>query len=79
VGVIGRLRRWLGKVDEATAEVELAALEQVHRAEGAVDEATGGRLFDALEKADEEAEALHARLHPGEHEQVEEEEPREGS
>jgi hypothetical protein len=66
--LLGRLRTWLGRVDEATTEAELAALEGVHKAEDAVDEATGGRLYDALEKADEEAEALHARLHPGERE-----------
>jgi len=64
--VLGALRRWLGRVDEATTDVELSALEHVHRAEDAVDEATGGRLYDVLEKADDEAEALHHRLHPDE-------------
>jgi hypothetical protein len=66
VGVLDRLRRWLGRVDDATTEVELGALDGLHRAEDALDDATGGRLYDALEKADEEAEALHARLHPDE-------------
>jgi hypothetical protein len=66
MGVLAALRRWLGKADEATTEFELSTIEHVHRAEDAVDEATGGRFYDALEKADEEAEALHHRLHPGE-------------
>jgi hypothetical protein len=69
MGVLGRLRRWLGRIDDATTEVELSTLEGMHRAEDAVDEATGGRLYGVLDKADEEAEALHARLHPGEDEQ----------
>jgi hypothetical protein len=63
MGVLDRLRRWLGRADQATAEVEFAAMEGVHRAEDAVDEATGGRFYDALERADEEAGELLERLH----------------
>ena len=36
-------------------EVDYAALDAVHHAEDRVDDATGGRYYDAVEKADEEA------------------------
>ena len=49
-------------------EVDYAALDAVHSAEDRVDGATGGRYYDAVEKADEEAGELLERLHlDGEH------------
>lgn len=44
-------------------EAELGVLAAVHRAEDAVDEATGGRFYDAVEKIDEEADELGEKLH----------------
>jgi hypothetical protein len=35
----------------------------VHHAEDRIDDATGGRYYDAVEKADEEAGELLERLH----------------
>jgi hypothetical protein len=63
VGVIDRLRSWLGRADRAVTEVELSAMDRMHRAEDAADDATGGRFYDTLERADEEAEELLERLH----------------
>jgi hypothetical protein len=63
VGVLDRLRRWLGKADEATTEIEFAAMAGMHRAEDAVDDASGGRFYDAVERVDEEAGDLLERLH----------------
>ncbi len=75
MGVLDRLRRWLGRADDAAAGVERAAMEGLHKAEDAVDHATGGRLYDTLEKADEEAEELVERPHGDEHEHGHEHEP----
>jgi hypothetical protein len=44
-------------------EADYAALDAVHHAEDRLDEATGGRFYDAVEKADEEAGELLDRLH----------------
>ena len=44
-------------------EVDYAALDAVHGAEDRIDDATGGRYYDAVEKADEEAGELLERLH----------------
>lgn len=61
--LLDRLRSWIWKAEETANEVEYAALEQVHRAEDRVDEATGGRFYDTLERADEEADELLERAH----------------
>lgn len=42
---------------------DYAAMDAVHRAEDRIDDATGGRFYDAVEKADEEAGELLERLH----------------
>ena len=63
MGVLDVLRRWLGRADQAATDVEFAAMAGMHRAGDAVDEATGGRYYDAVEKADEEAGDLLERLH----------------
>jgi hypothetical protein len=63
MGLLDRLRRLIWRAEEASNRLEYAALDAVHHAEDAVDERTGGRLYDTLEKADEEAEELSAKLH----------------
>ena len=51
-------------------EADYAALDAVHHVEDRLDDATGGRFYDTVEKADEEAEELLDKLHldlePGE-------------
>ena len=74
MGLLDRLRRLLGKADEATTEIEFAAMAGMHRAEDAVDEASGGRFYDAVERADEEAGEVLERLHLD----AEDDEPDEG-
>ena len=44
-------------------EADYAALDAVHRVEDRLDDATGGRFYDAVEKTDEEAGDLLERLH----------------
>ena len=44
-------------------DADLAALDAVHRAEDRLDDVTGGRYYDTVEKADEEAGELLERLH----------------
>ena len=63
MGVLETIRRLLGRADETLTEAEYAALETMHGTEDRVDEATGGRFYDAVEKADEEAGELLDRLH----------------
>jgi hypothetical protein len=62
MGLLDRLRGWIWRTEEASNELEYAALDAVHHAEDAVDERTGGRFYDALERADEEAEEALERL-----------------
>jgi len=70
MGLLDSIRRLLGRTEDALNEVDYAALDAVHRAEDRVDEATGGRYYDTVEKADDEAGELLERLHldeePGE-------------
>ena len=70
MGLLDSIRRLLGRTEDALNEVDYAALDAVHHAENRVDEATGGRYYDTVEKADEEAGELLGRLHldeePGE-------------
>jgi hypothetical protein len=63
VGLLDRLRRLIWRAEEASNELEYTALDAVHQAEDAVDERTGGRLYDALEKTDAEAEEVLEKLH----------------
>jgi hypothetical protein len=72
MGLLNRLRRLIWRAEEASNRLEYAALDAVHHAEDAVDEHTGGRFYDTLEKADEEAEELSAKLHLDEQERGEE-------
>jgi len=58
-----RVRGWIWKVEESSNKLEYAALDEVHKAEEAIDDRTGGRLSDALERIDEESEELLERLH----------------
>jgi hypothetical protein len=63
MGLLDSIRRLFGRAEEAMNEVDYAALDAVHHAEDRVDDATGGRYYDAVEKADEEAGELLERLH----------------
>jgi hypothetical protein len=70
MGLLDSIRRLFGRADQAMTQADYAAIDAVHRAEDRIDDATGGRFYDAVEKADEEAEDLLERLHldlePGE-------------
>jgi hypothetical protein len=63
MGLLDSIRRLFGHAENAMNEVDYAALDAVHHAEDRVDEATHGRYYDAVEKADEEAGELLERLH----------------
>ena len=63
MGVLDSIRRLFGRADHAMTKADYAAIDAVHHAEDRVDEATGGRYYDAVEKADEEAGELLERLH----------------
>jgi arylsulfatase A-like enzyme len=62
MGWLDRFRAWVWRTERASNELEYGALDAVHRAEDRVDEATHGRFYDAVEKADEEAGELLDRL-----------------
>jgi len=57
------LRRLFGRADSALTKVDYAALDAMHHAEDRLDDATGGRFYDTVEKADEETDELLERLH----------------
>ena len=63
MGVLDSIRRLFGRADQAMTKADYAAIDAVHNVEDRVDEATGGRFYDAVEKADEEAGELLERLH----------------
>ena len=63
MGLLDSIRRLFGRAEDAMNEVDYAALDAVHGAENRIDDATGGRYYDAVEKADEEAGELLERLH----------------
>ncbi len=63
MGVLDAIRRLFGRAENAMNEADYAALETMHNVEDRVDDATGGRFYDTVEKADEEAGELLDRLH----------------
>jgi hypothetical protein len=63
MGLLESIRRLFGRAGETLDQADYAALDAMHRVEGELDEATGGRFYDAVEKADEEAGELLDRLH----------------
>ena len=63
MSLLDSIRRLFGRADEAMTEADYAALDAVHDVEDRLDHATGGRFYDAVEKADEEAGELLERLH----------------
>jgi len=63
VGLLERLRRWIWKIEEASNEVEYAAIEAIERAEAVADEHTGGRVGRALDAVEEESRELLQRTH----------------
>ena len=63
MALLETIRRLLGRAEVTLTEAEYAALDVVHDAEDRVDEATGGRFYDAVERADEEAGEVLDRLH----------------
>jgi hypothetical protein len=70
MSLLDSIRRLFGRAEDAMTEADYAALDAVHDVEDRLDHATGGRFYDAVEKADEEAGELLERLHldaePGE-------------
>jgi hypothetical protein len=63
MGLLESIRRLFGRAENAMNEADYAALDAVHHVEDRIDDATGGRFYDAVEKADEEAGELLDRLH----------------
>ncbi len=63
MGVLDSIRRLFGRADQAMTNADYAALDAVHDVEDRLDDATGGRFYDAVEKADDEAGDLLERLH----------------
>ena len=57
------IRRLFGRADQAMTQADYAAIDAVHHVEDRLDDATGGRFYDAVEKADDEAGELLDRLH----------------
>jgi hypothetical protein len=63
MSMLDRLRAWIWRVEEKSNELEYSVLDEVHRAEDALDDATGGRFYDAAEKVDEESSELLEKIH----------------
>ena len=63
MGVLDSIRRLFGRADKALTDADYAALDAMHGVEDRLDDATGGRFYDGVEKADEEAGELLERLH----------------
>jgi hypothetical protein len=63
MGLLETIRRLFGRAETAMNDADYAALDAAHRVEDRIDDATGGRFYDAVEKADEEAGELLERLH----------------
>jgi hypothetical protein len=63
MGILDSVRRLFGRADRAMTQADYAAIDAVHDVEDRLDDATGGRFYDAVEKADEEAGELLERLH----------------
>ena len=63
MGIVDSIRRLFGRADRAMTEADYAAIDAVHDVEDRLDDATGGRFYGAVEKADEEAGELLERLH----------------
>ena len=55
MGIVDSIRRLFGRADRAMTEADYAAIDAVHDVEDRLDDATGGRFYDAVEKADEDA------------------------
>ena len=63
MALLDSIRRLFGRADRAMTGADYAAIDAVHTVEDRLDDATGGRFYDAVEKADEEAGELLDRLH----------------
>ena len=62
MGWLDRFRAWIQRTETKSNELEYGALDRLHHAEDRLDEATHGRFYDTLEKADEEAGELLDRV-----------------
>jgi hypothetical protein len=62
MGWLDRFRAWILRTEAKSNELEYGALDRLHHVEDELDEATHGRFYDTLEKADEEAEELLDRI-----------------
>jgi hypothetical protein len=62
MGWLDRFRAWIWRTEEKSNQLEYGALDRLHHAENRVDEATHGRFYDTLERADEEADELLDRV-----------------
>jgi hypothetical protein len=62
MGFLDRFRAWIWRTEKRSNELEYGALDRLHHAEDRVDEATHGRFYDTLERADDEAGELLDRF-----------------
>jgi hypothetical protein len=67
MGILDAIRRLLGRAEDVSNRIDLAVLDAVHKAEDAVDEATGGRFYDTIEEVDERADDVGEHLHLEDH------------
>lgn len=75
MGLLERFRAWIWRAEEKSNQLEYGALDAVHHVEDRVDEATGGRFYDTLERADEQAGELLDRVGLGEEDRAGDEPP----
>jgi hypothetical protein len=62
MGWLDRFRQFVWRTEERANTFEYAVLDELHEAEDAIDERTGGRFYDTREDLDERSEHLLERL-----------------
>jgi len=62
MGWLDRFRAWVQRTETKSNELEYGAIDRLHHVEDRLDEATHGRFYGTLEKADEEAGELLDRV-----------------
>lgn len=63
MGWLDRFRNWVWRVEERSNELEYSALDEVHKAEDKIDEASHGRFYDTVESVEERSEDVLHDLH----------------
>lgn len=62
MGWLNRFRQFVWRTEERANTLEYAVLDELHEAEDAIDQRTGGRFYDTREELDERSEHLLERL-----------------